>query len=120
MNKKIKDSQKDERSIRREFSNIKSLVNTEVEYKSEEGKILRRIQKERVSEMWTVGKERNKKYIRDMEKQYGSKKVKVTKYRDINVGDEYLKEKFETEVRIYGNIEMSEEAKDFNIQRNKN
>ena len=69
MNKKIKDSQKDERSIRREFSNIKSLVNTEVEYKSEEGKILRRIQKERVSEMWTVGKERNNKCIRDMEKE---------------------------------------------------
>ena len=45
MNKKIKDAEKDEKNIRREFKNSKHLVNSEIEYKSEEGKILRRIQK---------------------------------------------------------------------------
>ena len=47
-----------------------------------------------------------------MEKEYGSKKEKVTKYKGVNVGDEYLEEKCETEVRIYGDIEVSDEAKE--------
>ena len=44
MNKKIKDAEKDELTIRREFRNSKVLVNTEVQYRSEEGKLLRKIQ----------------------------------------------------------------------------
>ena len=45
-----------------------------------------------------------------MEKKYGDNKVKVTAYRDVKVGDEYLEEKIDTEVRIYGNVKVSKEA----------
>ena len=73
---------------------------------------MRRIQKEMVSNIWTVGKESNMKYIRDMEKKYGIKKIKVTEYEGVKVGDECLEENVETEVRIYGSIEISENAKE--------
>ena len=68
MNKKIMDAEKDERTIRREFKNAKDSVNEEVEYISDEGKTLRRIQRELVNNVWSAGKESNKKYIRDIEK----------------------------------------------------
>ena len=112
MNKKIMDAEKDERTIRREFKNAKDSVNEEVEYISDEGKTLRRIQRELVNNVWSAGKESNKKYIRDIEKKYGSEKSKVTEYKGVKVGDELLEEEIDTQVRIYGDVEVSDEAKE--------
>jgi hypothetical protein len=41
---------------------------------SKEGKLLRRIQKELVNNVWEEGKKQNKEYSRCMEKEYSDKK----------------------------------------------
>ena len=112
MNKKIKDAEKDENIIRREFKNTKKLVNNEVKYISEEGRILRRIQKQLVNNVWYVGKESNIKYISDIERKYGNKKVKVTEYNGVKVGDKLLNEEIKTKAIIYGNVKVSDDAKE--------
>ena len=112
MEKKIKDAEKDEKNTRREFKTAKDLVNSEIDYKSEEGKILRRIQKELTNTVWIEGKEKNKSYIENIMRVYGEKKVKVSEFRGVKVGDKHLEEKVDTEVRIYGDIEISDETKE--------
>ena len=97
-------------NMRWEYRNAKDVVNNEIKFKSEEGKILRRVQRELESIVWSIGKESNRKYIRDMEKKFGNEKVKVTLYEGVRVGDEYLKKEIDTNVKMYGNIEVSDEA----------
>ena len=51
--------------------------------------------------------------------------TEMNDYRGVKVGDEYLKEKVEIEAKIYGNMEISEEAKEvlnypINLQHSKN
>ena len=113
MKKKLNDALEDENEIRRKFHEAKKNVEEEVEFRSKEGKKFREIQKNAVNLTWEIGKREKEEKIRKIEKNIIQKeKAVISTFEGIKIGDKQLEVPKQPEEIIYGDIEVSENARE--------